>query len=1097
MIEGNGTNFEYSPQPGQFFQAKIDPLLVFPPEEGIFGGPNPDDDGVVGTLPGGLSVSPSGAAVYSIPIDVPPGINGLVPRLALAYNSQGGNGFMGMRWTIAGLSAITRTGTDFYHEGMIDGIDFDDNDKLMLDGNRLIPINNGNEYRTEIETFSKIVPHNISFGQPAWFEVYTKDGNIIEYGNTVNSRIEAPGLNDVLTWHINKVTDRKGNYIEYVYVEETGMGRISEIKYAANGMDTPLYVVKFNYVNTRPDPVRYYLYACLIQTTVLLESIEIKYNGTVIKSYDLDYDLNDMYSHLEKITLWDEGKITKFNPTRFEWGITSSNPISFESTNINDLNQADVTTGDFNGDGKTDIVAAYYTLNSDNQKVFTNWVVYYETGNEGISFVKESIGSLTGVGFSHFVVIDFDADGLDDLIQVNTSAFYYYKSVGTGFGSISYGGECNNIQNHVEFAAGDFNGNGINDLLLISSIEDNSNFYYQIDIYEYNGSTFETLLWDNSLNESGFHYTSAYDNLVVMPGDFDGDRKTDLLIETNENISSIYGLDEINNTLSKIYDEGFNFPLNSIGTPRFTGDFNGDGIIDIVSVISTIPMTLTVRVFNGKNSTNILEAQIGFPPSTNAVHYDDYQNYMVSDYNGDGFDDILLVYSKFTPTESHPPEWEFKGIFWDVYYSNGTSFTKESVFQEGPLYFSPFLLDNRYSHCDFNGDGKTDGVVFYNGTSNYNWSIFFHKNEEKELIQKITNGLGNQENIVYDPLTNNTIYTKDTEAMNKVKNIQPANYVVTSVLKDDGMGGQFSQEYTYEGAKMHLEGKGFLGFKKMTSYDPATDIKSISTNNINSTYFYPFSVKQETYLGDELISETVSQNTVVDFGNKRIFTYDPVSLNKTFSTGDEGSGYVKTVRIEKNYSETDRLYGNISGYNIYVDEDELELTTPNISYSFYTDADFVYNYDNIDDWLISRIQNETITKKYPDDNTTFQQSNIFSYYPQNDPNQQYPLLKTQVFIPNNTTDYQINTSFEYDNFGNITKKTIEAPNFNSQPVESRVTDYEYSAEYQHRFLTKSTKTVGNIAFIESAQYYPKTGLPETTTDVNGLTTQFFMMALAG
>ena len=61
---------------------------------------------LVGSIPGQLSVE-QGAAVYTIPIEVPPGVAGMQPDLAITYNSNAGNGLLGVGFSLSGLSVIS------------------------------------------------------------------------------------------------------------------------------------------------------------------------------------------------------------------------------------------------------------------------------------------------------------------------------------------------------------------------------------------------------------------------------------------------------------------------------------------------------------------------------------------------------------------------------------------------------------------------------------------------------------------------------------------------------------------------------------------------------------------------------------------------------------------------------------------------------------------------------------------------------------------------------------------------------------------------------------------------------------------------------
>ena len=202
-------------------------------------------------------------------------------------------------------------GTDLYHEDFIDGVDFDDNDKFALDGNRLILVDEEtHEYRTEIETFSKIISHSSSMTNPDWFEVWTKDGQIIKYGSTENSRIEAEGIDDDynLQWLVDTIKDRNGNYIDFEYYESSSHDDfyVSSINYTGNigTSQEPFYSINFYYTTGRTDPNKFYISGSRLQQTLLLSEIQVSYDNDHIKSYELLYNNDNFYSYLENDVYW-------------------------------------------------------------------------------------------------------------------------------------------------------------------------------------------------------------------------------------------------------------------------------------------------------------------------------------------------------------------------------------------------------------------------------------------------------------------------------------------------------------------------------------------------------------------------------------------------------------------------------------------------------------------------------------------------------------------------------------------------------------------------------------------------------------------------
>lgn len=150
-----------------------------------------------GSTPASFEVSSTGAATYTIPFALPPGIKDIVPPVSLSYSSQAGNGIAGWGWNISGLSTITRVPSTKHHDGAIHPIDFTTTDRYALDGQRLL-LKSGtygapdSEYQTEKYSNLKIKaygtsPYGADYG-PSYFLVLYPDGSRAWYGNGGGSR---------------------------------------------------------------------------------------------------------------------------------------------------------------------------------------------------------------------------------------------------------------------------------------------------------------------------------------------------------------------------------------------------------------------------------------------------------------------------------------------------------------------------------------------------------------------------------------------------------------------------------------------------------------------------------------------------------------------------------------------------------------------------------------------------------------------------------------------------------------------------------------------------------------------------------------------
>jgi len=204
-----------------------------------------------------VTVSNGGAASYEHTIAVPPGIGGVAPQLSLSYSSgDRHNGVVGYGWSLRGPSTITRCAAVRATDGVHVSVGYTANDKLCLDGDRLIPLDaSGNavvgagkgdaaglaagsyrEYRTERDSYSRIRAYGMADGVnaasgPAWFRVWTKGGRIVDYGNNpsnsdanTNATIGAfypPGqtVRYADLWASSRIADIFGNHVDFKYAQ--------------------------------------------------------------------------------------------------------------------------------------------------------------------------------------------------------------------------------------------------------------------------------------------------------------------------------------------------------------------------------------------------------------------------------------------------------------------------------------------------------------------------------------------------------------------------------------------------------------------------------------------------------------------------------------------------------------------------------------------------------------------------------------------------------------------------------------------------------------------------------------------------------------
>lgn len=128
--------FNSEPQSPNYAMMAIDPYFNPENEFGVTYWQPTDcnDRGRLGFYPMDFEVNDNGAAIINMPLEFPEGINGMTPQLSLNYNSQGGDGILGIGWGIGGMSKISRVPYTYMHNDSCHSVQFSNADELSLDG---------------------------------------------------------------------------------------------------------------------------------------------------------------------------------------------------------------------------------------------------------------------------------------------------------------------------------------------------------------------------------------------------------------------------------------------------------------------------------------------------------------------------------------------------------------------------------------------------------------------------------------------------------------------------------------------------------------------------------------------------------------------------------------------------------------------------------------------------------------------------------------------------------------------------------------------------------------------------------------------------
>lgn len=771
-------------------------------------------------------ISPTGAKTYNVPINVYTANGCLSPSLSLTYNSQQGNGILGMGWSLSGLQTIARTSNVPYYDGRTRGIRLDHEDGFTLNGMRMIKIADGPEPIYQTEQGNVKAKAHVSGNAILYFEVFFTDGSKGIFGFTDNSE-------NRLFYPLTLLTDSKNNIISYKYHYYNNHYNIESINYANASVvfeytENTIYDSRTDFVSA---------YACGLDVTEerRLWTITCKYGSKEICKYTLGFQENLYKSFLSTIRYSCSGK--EINEINFGSNIgyvdytyettTSILPNDYSSIKRGSIIQL---IGRFSPGSSNSVIVTYsnknpYKLIKNNHGSF--FINGYADDKEYIS-VNTKLDGEKALGGKRITVGQFfvcllrarlNNKNEDIIVKINnkdtngnetvTLQTYTCTSTGnlTNQTTKTYNLYGNKKIQPKSFFSGDFNGDGEDEILAVSStvaLDPKQKSKCYLFGIENNGLLYDGSAFDYTLDYSNGSEDPTENSDCILPIDFDGDGKTDICLINNSGIH-YYSFEPDGSRLLLKHISSYNSINKKLVKARklLLGDFNGDGLADIFLSQSTDNLqSRSSFLCISKGNGDFLTKEINLP-----YYRSKNDEFFLQDIDGDGFSDIIHM----KDNEFHT--YMIKNV--ELKRSFATKLPNTNAI------LTPVSINSKNNNSQ---------LIAITGNQATKYSFLLGDREEW-LVTMMSNSNGIIERNDYHTIglekytitPDEGVYTPGTNASFPYANIYDPIHVLSSTKTSFGDNTISSKKFNYHNAVLHRQGLGFIGFEQINFTDERGD----------------------------------------------------------------------------------------------------------------------------------------------------------------------------------------------------------------------------------------------------------------------------------